>query len=350
MFPVTARNGQYSDKKDEFLNQYHWTNSFFTGMVAYAYELTKERRYLEHLYGYSSLYREKVFGRPLETMHDLGFLYSLYSIAIYKLTGDPAARETAIKAADVLAQRFKLNGRYIQAWGRMDEAEGSFHGWMIADCMMNLPLLYWAWQETGHLYYRDVANAHADTNIAYIIREDGTVSHAYGFDPITGKPLGERNQCAADVGTYWARGTSWQIYGYALAYRYTGEQRYLEAAQKVADRYLQELGGDGVPVWDFRALEGIGSDTERDPTAAVIVACGLLELAEVTGNKGQTYRLAAVEMVNAVCKEPYSRWEDTDETIIRVPKPNGEFAGGIWGDYFFMEAVLRLQGGSSVFW
>ncbi|TLS51879.1 glycosyl hydrolase family 88 [Paenibacillus antri] len=348
IFPGTAKDGKYSDSTQSFLEMYHWTNSFFTGMVFYAHELTKDKKYLKYLQGYEPLYRAKVFEKPLETMHDLGFLYSLYSVAMYKTTGDLRARETALKAADELAKRFNVRGNYIQAWGKMSRSEGNFCGWMIADCMMNLPLLYWAWKETGHTFYRDVANEHAKTNSKYIVREDRTVAHAYAFDPDSGEPLGERNDCGAAVGSYWARGTSWQIYGYALAYRYTGQPDFLETAERVADRYLEELGNAGVPIWDFRLPEGTPDDP--DPTASVVVACGLLELARHVGAKGERYRSAAERMVSAVSQPEFCSWDETYESIVIVRQQDGTVRSGIWGDYFFLEATLRLRGAPQIYW
>ena len=52
------------------------------------------------------------------TMHDLGFLYSLYSVALYKLTGDPHQRALGLKAANVFAGRFiPESGSCHTSWG-----------------------------------------------------------------------------------------------------------------------------------------------------------------------------------------------------------------------------------------
>ena len=53
----------------------------------------------------------------------------------------------------------------------------------IIDCMMNLSLLFWASEVTGNPFYREVAVRHSDTVMKYFVREDGTVYHAYRFDP-----------------------------------------------------------------------------------------------------------------------------------------------------------------------
>jgi unsaturated chondroitin disaccharide hydrolase len=149
-------------------------------------------------------------------MHDLGFLYSLYSVALFKLTGEPAHRQTALRAATVLAGRFETRGQYLRAWGRMEEQATDYAGLAIIDSMMNLPLLFWAADQSGDSRYRDLATQHADTTLRHFVRADGSVFHAYRFDPRTGQALGPANYCGYAVDSHWARGAAWAIYGFAL--------------------------------------------------------------------------------------------------------------------------------------
>ena len=60
-------------------------------------------------------------------------------------------------AASILASRYNVKGDYIRAWND----QGS-EGWTIIDCMMNLPLLYWASKQTGDDRFKFVAMRHAD--------------------------------------------------------------------------------------------------------------------------------------------------------------------------------------------
>lgn len=53
------------------------------------------------------------------------------------------------------------------------------------------------------------------------------------------------------AGSSWTRGQSWAVYGFAMAYRYTGKREYLETALKVARYFLNNLPDDGVPPVDF---------------------------------------------------------------------------------------------------
>lgn len=96
---------------------------------------------------------------------------------------------------------------------------------LIIDCLLNLPLLYWASEETGDPKYRDIAEKHIHTAVANVIREDHSTWHTFFFDMKTGAPdHGATCQGYRD-GSAWARGQAWGIYGMALAYQVHGKGR-----------------------------------------------------------------------------------------------------------------------------
>ena len=97
-----AADGDYFAFDEEFFDISNWTSSFFTGMALLAYEKTRDPSLLGACRQLEARYRQKVTVHGMETMHDLGFLYGLYSVALYKLTGDPAHRTIGLKAADEL--------------------------------------------------------------------------------------------------------------------------------------------------------------------------------------------------------------------------------------------------------
>ena len=214
-----AEDGNYFNWQENFYEIGNWTSSFFTGMALLAWRETEDEYFLKQVLRLAPHYREKVFNRYVDTHHDLGFLYSLYSVALYKLTGDTEHREVGLRAAEVLAQRFNPKGNFIRAWGHMNTTEQD--NMAIIDCLMNLPLLYWATQETGDQKYHNIAVKHADMALKYFIRPDDSVNHAFRFDLKTGEPVGADNYCGYDKDSYWARGTTWAIYGFALSYGYT---------------------------------------------------------------------------------------------------------------------------------
>ena len=116
-----AVDGNYFTHEEGFYEIGNWTSSFFTGMALLAWRETEDEYFLNQVLRLAPHYREKVFTRHLDTHHDLGFLASLYSVALYKLTGDKQHREVGLRAAEVLARRFNEKGNFIRAWGRMDE-------------------------------------------------------------------------------------------------------------------------------------------------------------------------------------------------------------------------------------
>ncbi|HLP77607.1 MAG TPA: glycoside hydrolase family 88 protein, partial [Candidatus Paceibacterota bacterium] len=156
-----AVDGNYFAFLEGFFEIGNWTSSFFTGMALIAWQQTEDEYFLQQTLRLAEPYREKACVRFLDMHHDAGFLYSLYSVAFYRLTGEKQHREVALAAAKALAQRFVSKGNFIRAWGRLDTTE--FDDMAIIDCLMNLPLLFWASRETGDQRYHDIAVAHADT-------------------------------------------------------------------------------------------------------------------------------------------------------------------------------------------
>lgn len=346
-----SKNGVYSEEIKSFLHLEQWIFSFYTGMVFHAYNYTKDGKYLKYLHNFEPMYRDKIFNHSMETIHDLGFLYTLYSVAMYKTTGDLKAKETAIKAADELAKRFNIYGKYINAWGKMDQGDGEQVGLMIADCMMNLPLLFWANKETKHIFYKHVAMAHADTTMKYLVRDDYSVCHAYKFERDTGVPEGERNDCGYAVGSAWARGTAWTIYGFAIAYSYTKKNEYLDTAMKIADFFISNLKDDVIPVWDFRLDEK--APKLVDTSAASITACGLLEIAKYEKGNKYDYFETAKKMVERLSDSQFCTLDDNDEKvegILKLAQGGLSQVMAMWGDYFYVEALMRLENCNEMYW
>ena len=85
--------------------------------------------------------------------------------------------------SSTLSMEYLLHAR-LRAWqGRGRE------GWAIVDCLMNLPMLYWATDVTGDPRYKLMAMKHADTAMKAFIRPDGSSNHIVIFDPNTGEEL-----------------------------------------------------------------------------------------------------------------------------------------------------------------
>lgn len=349
-------DGQYFSEenlksKKDFFHIMNWTTSFITGMALLSYENNGDKELLKFVMDKNDLYHQKVFKKAEDTMHDLGFLYSLQNVALYRLTGDPYSKKIALRAAEVLSQRFMPEYGMIRAWGRMDdsipayvtqyEAKDHFftqsQGLAIIDCMMNLPLLYFAVVETGNPFFADIANAHANNTIKYFIRADGSLYHSYRLIHHASCKTGGCNYCGYGDESYWARGASWAIYGFALAYSYTKNLNYLNTARKLAVDFISKITMDfPVPVWDFYLPE----EEERtlDTSAAAIAANGFLLLYQQT--KEREFLDYANTIADFLSENYMNPNEDTDG-ILR--EQNGRHTYTLFGDYFFFELMMNLE-------
>jgi unsaturated chondroitin disaccharide hydrolase len=324
----------------------HWVAGFWPGMLWLAYHATQDSELRMQAEVLLPCFAERLEKR-VDLSHDLGFLYTLTARATWLLTGSRQARDLGLRAARELGERFNPRGNYIQAWGEI--GRGPDAGRMIIDCMMNLPLLYWASEETGNDAYRKVARHHAASTLRYLVRQDDSTYHTFFFDPRSGKPVGGKTcQGYADE-SLWTRGQAWAIYGFALTAQWLDDADFLAAAQRMADRFLVESPVDRTPLWDLRLPAG--APQYRDSSAGAIAACGLLRLARLTGDAD--YGREAETLVNTLSVECLETEPDR-QGLLRygaqhVPKG---FADEylIYGDYFFLEALLTLTGQAPDFW
>lgn len=346
-----AVDGNYFAHPEGFNDIGNWTSSFITGMALMAWRATEDEFFLQQLLRLAPAYREKALRPEFHSHHDMGFLYSLYSVALFQVTADPTHREVGLRAADALCQRFNPKGNFFRAWGKLGTDE--FENMAIIDCMMNLPLLFWASAQSGNPEYRDRAIRSADTTLRYFVRADDSLFHAFRFDLVTGAPLGGDNYCGRAVNSHWARGTGWAIYGFAIAYRYTGDQKYLDASLRLARKFNQELNGDAIPVWDFRLPPG--EAPLCDTSAAAVVVCGYQEL-EQLGAADSLIRKTKESLLLNLCNDQYL---DENPRCLGLLRDGQVGAGGpgsaqnaymTWGDYYFMEALDRELHANKTWW
>ena len=254
-----------------------WTCGFWPGEVWLSYERTGDEAFKKTAMTLVASFDHRIRHKIEVDHHDMGFLYSPSCVAAYKLTGDAAARDAAILAADQLISRFQPKGQFIQAWGEMGAPENYRY---IIDCLLNLPLLYWASEVTGDAKYADIAHRHITTCLANSFRPDGSTYHTFFMNPDGTPSHGATCQGYRDD-SFWARGQAWGVYGSVLSYRYTRNPEYLDTFRRALEFYLTRLPDDLVPYWDM--IFTSGSEEPRDSSSAAIVACGLLEAVKWVG-------------------------------------------------------------------
>ena len=331
-----SEGGKYTRRVETFFKP-GWTFSFYLGMIALMYIHTKDEKYISYLKRAKKPYTYFLYGNTAEIGHDTGFLYSLYAATMYKLTGEEDYKFLALKAADEVGKRYQFNPRHIQAFydmrvrGVTDEIS-----LMIVDDMMNMCLLMWAYKETGHSFYRNIYTNHIETAVQYLIRDDYSVRHAYHFDVHSGRPVCEMNYCGYAIGSHWARGTAWMIYGLAKALKSTYiSEKYLHPLEGVVRKYLKESEGNAVPVWDFWLKDD--KNAETDSSAAAIVASAFADFEDFNLKEDlkEAVKQRCDDTVEALT-DKYLGGKDA-EYILRYRK--GE--GCLWGDYFFTELLMK---------
>jgi len=353
-FPCGFPSGYGRGNRYDRAGNVEWTPGFWVGLLWLAYQQTGEQDYRRRAEALIASFSARLDtgGAGIET-HDLGFLYTLSCVAAWRLTGSVAARQLAIRAADALAARYWPAGRIVQAWRSLDDP--GERGRFIIDSAMNMPLLFFAAEETGRREYRDIAVNHLDQCIRLLLRSNGSTAHTCYVDVATGEPLRVRTHQGLADESCWARGQAWATYGFALAYRYMGEERFREAARALGHYFAAHRLSDGTCAWDLdlRAAD----NPERDTSAVAIAASGLYELSNLLGADDldvRRLRDAADAMIGAL----------TDGYLIADPDQDGILRGGtghrpqgrgvneccIWGDYFYVEALARGRPGWSSFW
>jgi hypothetical protein len=330
-----------------------WTNGFWTGMLWLAYEASGERRYREAADRQVRSFKLRLDGRVNIDHHDLGFLYSLSCVAGWKLTGDARARDAGLEAADVLLGRYLPSAGIIQAWGDLSDPDQA--GRMIIDCNLNLPLLYWASGVTGDLKYAIAADTHIEQASRHIVRADGSTFHTYFMDPKSGAPIGGKTHQGFDDSSCWSRGQAWGIAGFALAHRNKDDPALLQLAAQLANYFLNRLPDDLVCCWD---LVFTGPPHARDSSAAAIAACGLLELAAAlppSDADRSVYEAAAMTIVETLGAHYLLPRGEPGTGVLahgvyHMPNRVGVDEACIWGDYFFLEALVRLTRAWEPYW
>ncbi|HBC83772.1 MAG TPA: glucuronyl hydrolase [Escherichia sp.] len=339
-FPAaSATEGRYPA-----VEKVDWTEGFWTGMLWLAWEVTGDDKYRAVAEGLLDSFEERLDRRIKVDTHDLGFLYLLSCVNAWKLTGNTRARSLALRAAELLYLRFNATAGVIQAWG--DLSDPARQGRMIIDCNLNVPLLFWAADETGNQAWREAATRHLAQAARYLVRDDASTFHTFYMDIHSGKPLrGDTHQGFSDS-SCWARGQAWGIYGFALSFTHTGDATQPELSRRLAHYFLNRLPEDYVCYWDL--IFTPENKAWRDTSAAAIAVCGLAELLKqlpLTDPLRPAYGNAITLIVHNLHQHYFADPQDglLREGVYNFGRNMGINEPNLWGDYFYFEALVRLS-------
>lgn len=334
-----------------------WTTGFCTGQYWLAWELSGDHCFKDAAQIHVESFLKRIENKIDIDHHDMGFLYTPSCVASYKLTGNSDAKKAALLAADNLMARFQEKGEFFQAWGEIGNADNYR---LIIDCLLNLPLLYWASEVTQNTIYEQKARQHTQTSLRHLIREDSSTYHTYFFDTDTGEPTNGATHQGYKDNSAWARGQAWGIYGVALSYKYTRDVRCIELFHKITKRFIDSLPSDGVPYWDLDFP--LNSNEPKDSSAAAIGACGMLEMCkymsktecdkytelakQIAGSLSRYYAVISPETSNGLLLHGVYAKSSPYNTVT----DRGVDECNTWGDYFWLELLARLSQNWEAYW
>ncbi len=320
-----------------------WTSGFFPGCLWYMYEWSGDKTWADRASRWTANLEKIQFST---STHDVAFImFCSYGNGL-RLTKNDSYKPILLQTAQSLAKRCNPVVGCIRSWGDIND-KNSFK--VIIDNMMNLELLFWASQNGGSKEFYDIAVRHAEKTIKEHIRPDGSTFHVVDFDPVTGAVIGKYSAQGYALDSCWSRGQAWAIYGFTMAYRYTHDSRFLQAARSTADYFINNLPPDFVPYWDFEA-PGIPCE-KKDASAASIAASAFLELSTLVVNKTESakYFASAENILKSLSSSPYlASHEDTPAILLnmvasRIDSRDPKIFSYIYGDYFYLEALVRYK-------
>lgn len=319
-----------------------WTSVFFPGELWYMYEYTQKPFWKEKAQKHTEmLEQEKKNGKT----HDMGFkMYCSYGNG-YRLTQNSTYKKILIESAQTLATRYKANIGCIRSW---DHHADQWEYPVIIDNMLNLELLFWAFQETNDSTFYNIAVNHAHTTLKNHFREDYSTYHVVNYDTITGAPINKvTHQGYSDEST-WARGQAWALYGYTMCYRETKLPEFLEQAKHI-ERYIfthPNMPEDLIPYWDFNA-PNIPNEP-RDASAAACMASALYELCMLSPEHKNLYKKEADYILESLTANYRAELEKDNGFLLlhstgSKPHDSEVDTSLVYADYYFLEALLRKR-------
>lgn len=112
-----------------------------------------------------------------------------------------------------------------------------------------------------------MAVSHALKTMSNHVRADGSTYHVVDYNPTTGVVKSKRSAQGYATELTWRRGQAWAIYGFTMAYRETGDARFLRHRAQDG-RILHRSSAERQ-----RALLGLRATEPERPAARQLSCC-----------------------------------------------------------------------------
>jgi unsaturated chondroitin disaccharide hydrolase len=329
-FPLYTRDGRWSHSGQAWTS---WCEGFLAGMMWIFARRTGDpwwRRKAEH---YSKLIEHRKSER---TTQSLGSLFMTTWKRWYDMTGDKKCNDVVIEAGRTLSLRYNNKGRYLESFVAPESN--------LIDNMMSVIVIFYAASQTNDDKLLRIATEHCLTARRFLVRGDGSTAHEGIFDPGTGEFLRHSTHQGWRIDSSWARGQAWAIYGFGNAYKFTGDERFLDTAQRCADFYMERTAEHGIPPNDW---DEPNAPYPCESSAAAAAASGMLRLSRLTEDRVRSdrNRKYAHIILSTLCTPEFLAnetpgWEGIlKHGIYHQRKGLGVDESVMWGDHYFVEGL-----------
>jgi unsaturated chondroitin disaccharide hydrolase len=337
-FPHTTKNGNWLTHDNA-----HWTGGFWVGILwiksLFSPNYSADREIAQN-WAMKLRVREKD-----NKTHDQGFIFGPSCVFGYRITKNAELAELAKFGADNMKSLYRENPGLILAWDEPD-----YEGVAIIDTVMNLPLMIWVSDITANTEYKDIAINVADKIIENFIRDDFSTYHTVRWDVDSSRIVERSTHQGFSADSCWSRGQAWALYGFANMYRYTGENRFLSKAIKLAEYFWSHIDDNFLPKWDFIFKN---DDVEPiDSSAASIAASGMLLISDILSKNcdienmtiwnSRAKQIIYSLLENCLCVDN-SNYGLINMATVDKPRNSGLAESTMYGDYYFIESIMRLS-------
>jgi hypothetical protein len=318
-----------------------WCSGFFPGNLWFTYELTGNKDFKHKAMQWTSFVEKE---KRNNHTHDMGFkIFCSFGNGLKHIHSD-TYKQIIVESAKTLSTRYNKNIESIRSW---DFNADTWQFPVIIDNMMNLELLFEATKISKDSTYHKLAVKHANTTLKNHFRPDNSCYHVVDYDTLSYKPRMKVTHQGFNNQSSWARGQSWAIYGYTMAFRYTKDKKYLDRAKATANFFInhKNLPEDGIPYWDFN--DPAIPNAPRDVSAATVTASALIELYSYTNNT--TYLNYSKKIIKSLQSKQYILDENIEAPFIldhstgNWPKKDEVDEPIVYADYYFLETLIRLK-------
>jgi unsaturated chondroitin disaccharide hydrolase len=318
----------------------NWISGFFPGSLWLIYEHTGDTNFRAWAESWTAGIAPEQFSTNVD---DVGFMINTSFGNGYRMTSNAVYKAALLQAAQSLTNRFNdivgclADDRLL--------TPPSFE--VILDTMMNSELLYHARDLGGDTNLATIAARHAEKTILNHLRADGSMYHMVIYNSTNGEVMYQGNRAIDPPLDTWARGLAWATYGFTMAFRETGDARFLETARRTAEFYSANAQPDFVPYWYYPSNGTLPNPPLRDSSAAAITLSALVELSQLETNAldaAQEWQLAQ-NIFASLASTNYLAQATTNRGILLHGDSvdTGTDASLIYGDYYFIEALKRLN-------